>query len=228
MAMQMSRKLKLIELFGPPGAGKSSLARASAQGAGLLSRQDLGLTWRRQSFARKARFVVKAYVRSECAARALRLAWNAPLRSPEALVRLARLLVKAEWMKAQAGIVLLDQGPLQELWSILYSSGVGTPDPDLVSPFVKSLYSGSEPLIVYIRVDPSIASARIRGRSHGHSRLDGLNRDELEESLARGAELPERIAAAARAAGLKVQTMDGSKPLEVLVSQLAPRLEPPD
>jgi hypothetical protein len=143
------------------------------------------------------------------------------------LALIARLIAKTDWLKSQRGLVLLDQGFLQDLWSILYMTGCAHPEPAAVAPFIRSIYDGVDAHIVFLDVKPQTAAARVGGRTHGHSRLDGLPEAELEASLTRAAQLPLRIVEAASAAGLQIVSLDGSKPNDALVAQLLPLLQSP-
>lgn len=134
-------------------------------------------------------------------------------------------MAKTHWLKSRSGAVLLDQGFLQDLWSILYMSSCSDPDPAHLAPLIRAIYDGVDARIVFIDVKPETAASRVGGRAHGHSRLDGLPEAELRGSLARAAQLPLRIVEAARKAGLDVMTLDGSEPSDVLVNRLLPLLQ---
>lgn len=210
----------LVELFGQPGAGKTTLARAAAAGSDLRSTADLGAAWRRFPAIRKAMFLARSTFDGVCLAHAVRLAIGAPLLRPNSLSRLARLLVKSHWIRSQRGRLLLEEGFLQDLWSIFYSAGRMEPDPRLLAPLVRCLYRGANAQIVLLQVDPQIAFHRIRGRAQGNSRLDRLSEADLRQRLTETGQLPARLAEAARLAGLTVQSLDASQPLEISVSRL--------
>lgn len=204
----------LVELFGIPGAGKSTLVDAASERARVCTRQDLSASWRRRPLFERSTHLLRSYLQLPRSWRALRFAFHARIANYHSLRRLLRAVAKSDLMRSQGGTVLLDQGLLQELWSILYAQGRIEPDPELLSPLIRSLYSGIDARILFVDVDSATAARRIAGRSHGHSRLDGLADRETRDHLERTAELPRRIIEAARLAGLQVELVDGSAPLD--------------
>lgn len=155
-----------------------------------------------------------------CLASAIRFATGARLFRGDSLPRLARLLIKSHWFRAQTAPLLLEEGHLQDLWSILYSGGRSDPDPRQLAPLIRCLYRGMDVQIVYLEVDPHNAFDRIRARRHGKSRLDRLADEELRRQLLSRAQLPSRLVDAARLAGLRVERVDASLPIETTVGQL--------
>ena len=218
--MKTDRAPFLVEMFGHPGAGKSTLAHAAEAGRDFRSTAELGSAWKRRSAIGKAALLAAAVTDLGFIVRSLRLVVAARLLSGDSLRRLARLTVKTRWVRAQRGRLLLQEGFLQDLWSILYSARRLRPDPARLVPLIRQLYRGIDARIVYIDVDPRVAFDRIRGRTDGKSRLDRLSDDELRRQLGDAAELPARLVAAARAAGLQVERFDGALPLQTLADQL--------
>lgn len=155
-----------------------------------------------------------------CLASAIRFATGARLFRRDSLARLARLLIKSHWFRAQTGPLLLEEGHLQDLWSILYSGSKKEPDPRQLAPLIRCLYRGMDVRIVYLEVDPQNAFDRIRARKHGRSRLDRLAEEDLRNQLLSHAQLPSRLVDAARLAGLRVELVDASLPIEATVGQL--------
>ena len=210
----------LVELLGQPGAGKTTLARAAAPNSGFLSRADLGTSWRRLSPGQKASFAAQAALDGACLGHAVQLVTKIPLRSVDSLSRLARLLIKSHWFRSQRGLLLLEEGALQDLWSIFYSADRMAPDPRLIAPLIHCLYRGMDAKIVLLMVDPQTAVDRIPGRAEGKSRFDRLSEADLRMRLVETAQLPLKIAEAARLAGLSVDTLDASEPTEVSARRL--------
>lgn len=220
MTSRLATRLTLVELFGVPGAGKSTVAAAAGEGTGLLSRADLSRSWSRCSWATKLANGGRAVMNYQMLAAAVGLSRKTLLNSPESLLRLARLVVKSQWLRSQRGGILLDQGLLQELWSIHYASGSFDPDPKRLRPLIRAIYGELEPCIVFIDVDEQTAASRIAGRAGGDSRLDGLPEAELAAGIVRAAELSRAILRAAQAAGMRTQVIDGAVPVEQVVVEL--------
>lgn len=214
----------LVEFFGVPGAGKSTLVRAVSTRANLFTRHQLSAEWRLLPKRNQAAYIARALARGSCIAAAARLAIACRIRSRASIALLARVIAKNEWFRAQKRLVLLDQGFLQDLWSIMDMAGSTEPEPAKLSAFVRAIYSGIEVQIIFIEAEPAIAFERIKGRVDGNSRLDLMNDAELRNSLERAAQLPHRIVAGAAAAGLPVVRLDGSAPIESLVQKLDPFL----
>ena len=210
----------VVELLGQPGAGKTTLAHAAAKMSESLGRAELGAAWRQLPAIRKGFVLWQASRNGACLAQATKLVLGEPLLRWDSIVRLSRLLVKSHWTRSQSRPLLLEEGSLQDLWSIYYSAGKMEPDPQLLAPLVRCLYRGVNARIVLLQVEPAIAFDRIRGRQDGKSRLDPLPEAELRRRLAGTAQLPLRLADAARLAGLPVETLDVSQPLESSVSRL--------
>lgn len=210
----------VVELLGQPGAGKTTLAHAAAKMSKTMGRAELGAAWRQLPAMRKGLVLWQAIRNGACLARATRLVFGEPLLRWDSIARLARLLVKSHWTRSQSRPLLLEEGALQDLWSIYYSAGKMEPDPQLLAPLVRCLYRNVNARIVLLQVEPTIAFDRIRGRLDGKSRLDPLPEAELWRRLAGTAQLPHRLADAARLAGLQVETLDVSRPVETSVSRL--------
>lgn len=211
----------LVELFGQPGAGKTTLVRAAAPGSELRGRASLGAAWKQQSSLDKATFFARAILKPACLAHAIRLAISARLFHGDSLSRLARLVIKSHWVRSQTGLLLMEEGHLQDLWSIFYSAGQLDPEPRLLAPLIRCLYRDVEVQLVFLEVDPQSAFDRIRARPHGKSRFDQLAEEELRKQLAASAQLPYKLAEAARLAGLKVERLDASLPAEETVHLLS-------
>lgn len=150
---------------------------------------------------------------------ATRAALSLGLRSPESLRRLIRMVLKNAWLRQVPASAVLDQGFLQDVWSILWASGRFEPDPHLLAPFLRSAYRGLSVRILYLDIAPTVAAHRVAARAGGHSRLDGLPRSEASRQLEDAAELPQRIAAAARLAGLDVISLDATASQEQLAAE---------
>ena len=210
----------IIELFGQPGAGKSTLARAVAADLELQTTRQLGAAWKRQSTLAKWLLGGRAILDCRSVVDAIMLASKGRLLRVDSLSRLFRLIIKSHWLRAQTGRFVLEEGHLQELWSIFYSARKAEPDPQLLAPLVSRLYGGLNAQIVFLDVSVGDAFDRIRCRVHGRSRLDRLTELELRQHLAATAQLPYRIADAARAAGLTVERVDASLPIETTVGHL--------
>ena len=210
----------VIELLGHPGAGKSTLAHAARKMSDSLGRAELGAAWRQLPAVRHGFFLWQASRDGACLAQAMRLVFGDRLLSLDSIVRLARLLVKSHWTRSQSRSLLLEEGSLQDLWSIYYSAGKMEPDPHLLAPFIRCLYRDVNARIVLLELNPTVAFDRIRDRRDGKSRLDRLPEAELWRRLAETAQLPHRLAEAARLAGLPVESLDASRSLKTSVSRL--------
>lgn len=218
-------KLAIDELFSLPGAGKSTAVLATSDLADIVTRHDVTAAWNRCPRAGKARTVALGLSRMRRILPAARFAFAQSLVERESLARLARLLIRAEWLRAQSGRALFDQGFLQQIWSILLASGRSDVDPALLAPLLRSLYAGMEVRILYIHVSPHEAARRIVGRPNGHSRLDGRRAEEIEQILECAGRLPQSMLAAAALAGLAVTEFDGEMPPAELAAQVRQALQ---
>ena len=217
--------LVVDELFSLPGGGKSTAVRAAAADrSGLLTRHELTDAWQRCSHARQARTVALGLSRVRRIAPAVRLAIAASLVERESLTRLVRLLIRAEWLRAQSGAALFDQGLLQGMWSILLASGRTDVDPGPLSKLLGPLYEGMKVRILYLDISPGEAARRIVGRPNGHSRLDGRSAENIQRILERADRLPRSILVAAGLAGIEVVTLDGEVPPAQLAEEVRRRM----
>ncbi len=208
----------LIELFGIPGAGKSTLVKAAAEQANVRTRHQILDSWNDRPLLGRSADLARSYLKLGRLGHALRFAADARIANGDSLWRLLRVIGKTDRLRSERGTILLDQGSLQELWSILYANGSLARDPKILARLIGSLYDGLNASILFIDVDPQTASRRISGRSHGHSRLDGLSDRQIRDDLARSANLPAQIIEAATLGGLNVTVLDGAAPVETLVS----------
>lgn len=208
--------LTLVELFGLPGAGKTTMVAAYAKHAFVTTRHDLSAQWVRSSILRRLAYLSSAIMNVEALRTALHFALSARLSSWESAYRLVRLVGKTSWLRSRSGVVLLDQGFLQEIWSILVASKSASANPALLSELIRSLYRGMNATIVAIDVNCDTASARVWSRARGGSRFDKLPEGELLRSIEAVSGFQQQILQSARLAGMQVTLIDGSAPLEIM------------
>lgn len=213
--------LRVVELFGLPGAGKTTLCNAIDQAPVDRTRRDLTQSWRRQGWRGRADVAMRSLRDVEWLAAVLSFALEKPLLEAESWRRLARLVAMKHRLRDHSGLVLLDQGVMQALWSIFYTEGKFDSQPSKVARLLRSFYAGVETRIVAIRVPEDIAARRVEGRTEGSSRLDTMPRETVLAQLGRTATLPDEILDAARLAGLDVEELDGRKS----VAELAARMD---
>lgn len=211
---------RIVEMFGVPGVGKTTLSSAVLQVENQLARRELTAAWSRLSLQHQGAFLLRALLNFRCLASAARFALHTRLTSLDSLMRLVRLTAKTHWMRSHSSAMLLDQSYLQEIWSICFSAGRNDPDRESLVRLIRNLYAGLEARIVFVDADAGTASQRISGRDHGYSRLDGAPAADVEARLERMARLPHAIVAAAEAAGLKVERLDGSEMVEANAARL--------
>jgi len=217
---QRKSPLALVELFALPGAGKSTVVEALAQQALVTTRKNLSAEWENCSALQRLGHVGRTFANCRLLTAAVRFGVGARLRTGESQFRLMRLVVKAEWLRSRSGLVLLDQGFLQDIWSIVLSSRSASADPALLCSLIQALYEKIETTIVILDVDFETASARISARTHGDSRFDGLPEGQLRHAIEAASGLQRQIAESARLAGLPVRVIDGSPPAKVVVAGL--------
>lgn len=211
----------VIELFGIPGSGKSTLAAAAAKKVEFATRGDISCQWARRSALEKFAALAVWHARPFRSVLVLQFAIAMRLTSMQGWKRLSKILAKSRRLRSANAKVLLDQGLLQELWSILYASRKTTIDPGLAVPLVRLLYEGMDARLIYVEIDPAIAAARIARRRHGNSALDGLDNNEIEERLVLAHPLPTALVAAAEQAGITVLRVDGAGPTEAIAEAVA-------
>ena len=221
-----SPKHRIIELFGLPGAGKTTIINGLQFGGQMISREEASAAWRDKSFLNRASILARilpdfAWMRSIIA-----LVFRTPLTKGESLLRLSRLAATKPWLRSLDGNLLFDQGMLQRLWSIFYTEGVTVPPRAVLTRLLKQYYAELDVVIVVIEVSPELASQRVHGRSIGSSRLDLLPADEVLTKLRNTAGLPGALLTAAREAGLSVMTLDGSASPGEVAAKLQAIIEP--
>jgi hypothetical protein len=212
--------LTLVELFALPGAGKSTVAEAFAKQAPVTTRKDLTAEWANRSALQRLAHVGRAFGNYRLLKAAVRFGLGARLNTRESLFRLMRLVAKTEWLRSRSGVVLLDQGFLQDLWSIHLSSKAASVDPELLRSLIRLLYERIDATIVVLEVDSETASARVSARTYGESRFDSLPDAQLRSSIAAASGLHGQIVESARIAGLPVRIVDASPPVQVVTDRL--------
>lgn len=209
-----------MELFGLPGAGKTTITDGLTLGS-LVTRKQMSAAWSNKSIFQRAVIAGKALIDLAWMRSIIALVIRTPLTNGESLMRLARLAFIKHWILSQQGNLLFDQGLLQRLWSIFYTSGVTNPPHALLTGLLRQFYQGQDVQIVMIEVPPELAARRVYGRSTGTSRLDKLPENAVRNELENTADLPAALLSAARDAGFSVVTLDGS----ALPGQLIARLQ---
>ena len=220
----------VVEFVGLPGAGKTTVSRRVVaqqrwEGRVCGHRRQLGRghSSRLVHYASKAAFHVRH--RQHLPA-ALQVGLTVRPRSLSSALHAVALASWAYGLRVarerQLELLILDQGPLQEAWSVIVAGEHW--DRRAMCRVLGGILVGSGlPFaFVHLHVDVELAIDRIRQRSFGGSRFDSMSDVEAKRVLtAHRADLEVLIGDAAAITGAAARTIDGSLPLDTLCAAVA-------
>jgi hypothetical protein len=225
----MTGRATLIECYGLPGTGKTTLCVHLGQKLGQLTSDEVRASWRgERRLGERLRFASHALLEPRVwlavGVATLRLGiWK----SPDGVRRMATLPL----LRARTGIFLerhalaLDQLLMQELWSALVSAGNYTPDSGALASLLGALYERLPVRLLCLDLDSGRAAERIASRTGGLSRFDGLPAETIAEKLRPAEALIKTISEAAERTGLTVHRLDAGRESKDLVGDTIEALE---
>lgn len=202
----MLRANPVIEFVGLPGAGKSTITRALPAHWPTSRNTDpapLPLPRRLAVYRTALPFMLS-----------LR-----PLETMDAR-RLTRLAAELRFYEREAaGPLVIDQGMIQKLWSILLSRR--TYSGEALSRLVAVLAPSAPDLLVVLGTTPQVAAQRLATRNAGNARLQKLPRQEMEQGLVAGQALYATLLDLYRRhSSARLLELSGLDPVEVSATQV--------
>jgi thymidylate kinase len=189
--MTQGRQPGIIEFFGPPGSGKSTLSHLVAD---QLRTKDIPI--REPSYEQDHRKTIGVRQRHKLlqavkqmiynpvfSFRAILLILRSRQKNPKDTVKLAiNLLYISQYYrecKRDHTVFMFDQGFFQAICSILFSATYRSDLEDRVFSLIEDLLSECCYVLVHVQADQATAIARMKQRDSNDSRLEKLN-DEAE------------------------------------------------
>lgn len=203
----------VVELVGLPGSGKTAVAQATR--ATLCARGVPAVVADEPISAAVGRTPRMLRRTSAAVMTALhRPVWTASAAAAIAAVhqpsRRDTASVVAQWLalchltsraRDAAGVQLLEEGPLQTLWTLLLRS----PDPLPAGLLSSWPHAARIDLVVVLDVPLDVVEARLTGRASKHSRSQQLAPEGLRAELVRGRRLVDDLAAATTSPVLRLR-----------------------
>lgn len=210
----------VVELFGLPGSGKTTVTDAVIDRLALETRTTMANAWRNAGLQARMRLFARTACDFPLLFSAARMAVHCRLYSRESIHRLVRMLFMKHWLRDRPGPVVLDQWGLQNVWSIFMASGKVRADPEDIAMFLRRFYEDINVTVVVVEVDDALSSARIASRTDGSSRFDAMSGATLEAHVSRSHSLIDAIVSAVKICGFKVRFFDGAAPVARLATDL--------
>jgi len=182
---------KVAEFVGLPGSGKSTLVVALTEDfLSCETVESLNLKWRKASALQKLWCVISSMIAVQRLYLLLRLMVKARITKRPLIRRVIHIHLYERWieMNKQDGIIMLDQGPVQNFWSIaVRCDAVKAEDHKAL---LCLLARGKS--LVFVEAGLDVCKARILGRK-SDSIYDGVDAGEL--NLSKGYKALEEIKA---------------------------------
>lgn len=201
-----------VEFLGPPGAGKSTVAAAlvgeltrSGLAADVVTQgTDSGTPPVRRLLTKTRHALTEAAMHPAASTRAVVSLASSGQVDPGALAHLALAWLVAQRLVARgrtaSGIVVLDEGPLQALWSVGLA---GTHDRMLGRWAARPEGWRVADVVVVLLPPVATLASRLAARLRPHGRVDRLRGSRRLEALRRGRDLAREIAMAGPALGVR-------------------------
>ena len=224
----------IVEFIGLPGAGKTTLCTEVARqlhdrGLSVVCRDEILQKWHRNSMGKKL-----MQLRPDCprdwqvltqtmalAAQVQPLNATSVLKAATTYVNAKRNHRTASHLPPtrlldggglQAATLLLDQGVLQEAWSVAISGK--NPPLRALQRAIEALAGDGTMRVVALKVDVETALDRIQHRPTHNSRFDAMNFDRASDILSASVTSLQAILDALRGLGVPILEVDSSYPIE--------------
>ncbi|MHA1539443.1 MAG: hypothetical protein ACTSXQ_03095 [Alphaproteobacteria bacterium] len=212
--MENAQNTKIIECFGLPGAGKSTIVNA------LLDNKQSALfvvpPFHKKSVLFKLSFLLKTTL-AELPFLIRATYWLCRMKccQPKQIKRLLESTLSVRYtlcFKQDKTPIIFDQWILQNIWSIFVSGG--KPRTRYIHKILQHLYKDIDLKVLLFKGDISLAQKRILERTHGKSRFDGLTDEETYNKLKKNEENFKEITASLENLGFDIINLDIQNSIE--------------
>lgn len=232
----------VVEFVGLPGAGKTTIAHQvidelTARGYRCFGHSTLSSPEGREKrsggvsskLSTLGRLVSSCLAHRRIAADALDYTVRVNPLGILGLQRLLKFLIRLDFvrelMEGDYDVLVLDQGPIQNLWSIA-TTGRAPASSDQLARVLRDVLDEVRPHVVLVDVEPDLAFERVAVRSTMRSRFDRMPPSEAEALLARHGALFGRLVELAEGfAATGFLRVDGRHAVEKSASLIVPFIE---
>jgi adenylate kinase family enzyme len=228
--LTQARNPLLVEFVGLPGAGKTTVSqqvvsKLSDRGLPLISRSEILKQWHQENTSQKL-FKLFPYNLNDLSVlfHSFLLATQVKPINLQSFIQAGKVFsnVKRNDTVVRAGdrqIILLDQGLLQEIWSVALTGTV--PPMACLKREMTSLFHKRSMVFVYFKVDIDTAVSRIKTRATMNSCFDRMDSRRAYLSLLEYHPYLQEIIDYAKTLGMTVLEIDGKLSLEEKSEKIA-------
>lgn len=214
----------IVEFVGLPGVGKTTVAQQVAlklreQGLQVVFRPEILQQWQQKNVLQKAIQLFPNNLNHwHILINSLVFAWQIKPINRQSFGKAAKIFTNVKRNDAVAcdrdfDIVLLDQGLLQETWSVGIT---GTPpQTKYLKREITPLFNNRSMLIIYCQLDIATTLKRMQNRQTTNSRFDRMDSAQAYSTMTKYVSYLEEIINCARACNVAILELDSSQAIEL-------------
>ncbi|MHA1539444.1 MAG: hypothetical protein ACTSXQ_03100 [Alphaproteobacteria bacterium] len=176
--------MKIIECFGPPGAGKTSIVKAYIKDSNIKSLEDLSKDFRAMGIGRKLLFTLGVCVKDlKAIFFVTRFLFTHKLFQASQIKRLYQLPFYRAYIRkfSQTYDLFLDEWIIQKVWAIYVKDEV--PPQESLSEIFSFMYKGMNVDFIYFDLDESTAVKRLTERQRTKDRFRNFGEKKAQAIL---------------------------------------------
>jgi len=218
-----------VEFVGLPGVGKTTVSQQVAlklreRNLRIVSRNEILNQWRQKNIWQKVfKLIFNNFNQWQILINSLIFASKVKPINCQSFLKAAKIFVNVKRNDAAAtskdfDIVLLDQGSLQETWSVIVTGN--TPEIKYLKREIISLFYNRQALIVYCQIDIETSLQRIQNRQTNNSRFDLMDTAQAYSVLEKYTSYLEEIIDCGRACNTSVLELNSSITIPLQVEKV--------